>query len=182
MEVLPAPLEWILLGLLLAGLATVYLTWTAGRVDRMHNRVAAARAVLDAQLLRRSGAALELATSGLLDPASSLVLADAAHQARAVSPEGREQAESDLTDALRLALPEPEHVVRLRAEPGAAALLDELAAACRRVEHARRFHNDAVRTTRRLRRKLVVRRLGLAGRAEWPESVELDDARPPGLG
>jgi hypothetical protein len=174
-------LEWLLVAVLVAVLATVYLTWTASRVDRMHSRVAAARAVLDAQLLRRSGAALELATSGLLDPASSLVVADAAHHARAVDEDGREQAESDLTETLGLALGDPEHALRLRDRPGAGPLLDELAAACRRVEHARRFHNDAVRTTRRLRRKVVVRRLGLAGRAGWPETVEMDDSPPPGL-
>jgi hypothetical protein len=55
----------------------VYVSWRAGRIDRLHTRVEMARAALDATLLRRSSVALELATSGLLDPATSLLLAAA---------------------------------------------------------------------------------------------------------
>ena len=62
----------------IAVLFGVYLSWTAGRIDRLHARVEAARAVLDAQLLRRSGAALDVATGGLFDPASAVLGADAA--------------------------------------------------------------------------------------------------------
>ena len=63
-------------------LAGVYVSWRAGRIDRLHARVDMARAALDATLLRRASVALELATSGLLDPATSLLLATAAHGAR----------------------------------------------------------------------------------------------------
>ncbi|NED81786.1 hypothetical protein G3I76_17035, partial [Streptomyces sp. SID11233] len=59
-------------------LIAVYLSWTAGRLDRLHARIDATRAGLDAQLLRRVSVAQELATSGLLDPAASLVLYEAA--------------------------------------------------------------------------------------------------------
>jgi hypothetical protein len=55
----------------------VYVSWRAGRIDRLHARVDMARAALDATLLRRSSVALALATSGLLDPATSLLLANA---------------------------------------------------------------------------------------------------------
>jgi hypothetical protein len=61
----------------------VYVSWRAGRIDRLHARVETARAALDATLLRRSSVALELATSGLLDPATSLLLAAAVHGTRA---------------------------------------------------------------------------------------------------
>ena len=44
-----------------------------------------------------------------------------------------------------------------------------------RVEMARRFHNDAVRDTRALRERPVVRVLHLAGRAPMPDYVELVD-------
>ena len=57
----------------------VYVSWRAGRIDRLHARVDMARAALDATLLRRSSVALELATSGLLDPATSLLLASAVY-------------------------------------------------------------------------------------------------------
>jgi hypothetical protein len=60
----------------------VYVSWRAGRIDRLHARVETARAALDVTLLRRSSVALELATSGLLDPATSLLLAAAVHGTR----------------------------------------------------------------------------------------------------
>jgi hypothetical protein len=63
--------------------AGVYLSWRAGRIDRLHARVDMARVALDVTLLRRSSVALELATSGLLDPATSLLLAGAVHGTRA---------------------------------------------------------------------------------------------------
>ena len=52
----------------------------AVRVDRLHRQVLGARATLEAQLVHRAQAALELATSGLLDPASGLLLAQAARE------------------------------------------------------------------------------------------------------
>ena len=173
-------MKWIMIAAI-AVLFGVYLSWTAGRIDRLHARVDAARAVLDAQLLRRSGAALDVATGGLLDPASAVLVADAATRARTLEGEDREQAESDLTAALSAALENAEFVAHLRMEQGAEAALDELAAACRRVGHARRFHNDTVRSTRRLRGKVLVRWLRLAGHAPWPETVEFDDSVPPAL-
>ncbi|HYK30083.1 MAG TPA: hypothetical protein VEV61_19145, partial [Streptosporangiaceae bacterium] len=53
----------------------VYVSWRAGRLDRLHARVEGARFALDAALVRRSSIALELAASGLLDPATSVLLA-----------------------------------------------------------------------------------------------------------
>src|SRR5580658_7928206 len=58
----------------------VYVSWRAGRLDRLHARLEAARAALDVALVRRSSVALEFASSGLLDPATSLLLASVAHQ------------------------------------------------------------------------------------------------------
>src|SRR5580704_5516329 len=60
----------------------VYVSWRAGRLDRLHARLEARRAALEVALVRRSSVALELASSGLLDPATSLLLASAAHDAR----------------------------------------------------------------------------------------------------
>ncbi|ACV09029.1 hypothetical protein [Jonesia denitrificans] len=55
-------------------------TWLAinhaQRLDRLHRKVVASRLALDAQLLRRSAAAGNLAASHTLDPVSSLLLAD----------------------------------------------------------------------------------------------------------
>lgn len=164
----------------LVALAT-WLSWTANRLDRLHHRLEVARASLETQLLRRSGAALELATSGALDPARSLVLVDAAHHARNVHDGDLESAESDLSQALRAVLADTDEVLTLRASPELGPLLEELTAACRRVELARRFHNDLVGSTRALRSRRRVRWLGLAGRATEPATVDLDDAPPAAL-
>ena len=169
---------WLLLAVVVGGLLVAWLTWTANRLDRMHHRIDVARASLDTQLLRRSCAALELATSGALDPARSLLLVDAAHEARAAAGEDFEGAESDLSEALRAVLADQHEIDSLRADPGVGPLLDELAGACRKVELARRFHNDVVTSARTLRSRRRVRWLRLAGRAAALHTVDLDDAPP----
>ena len=173
---------WVVFALLAVLAFAVYLSWTAGRIDRLHARVDAARAALDAQLVRRASVTLELATSGLLDPATSVLLAGAAHEARDAEPAERELAESDLTRALRAAFAEPELRDALLDDPGGAHLLGELEAATRRAAMARRFHNDAVRATQAVRRQRLVRGLRLAGRAPMPPTFEMDDITPDGLG
>jgi hypothetical protein len=155
-----------------------YLSWTAARLDRLHHRVETARFALDAQLVRRSAVALELATSGLVDPAASLLIADAAHVAREADADKREPAESDLSAALRAALDQPGQVEELRLDCAGEALLAALDAAAARVVMGRRFHNDVVRATRAVRRKRHVRYLRLAGKASEPASFECDDAPP----
>ena len=74
----------------------VYVSWRAGRLDRMHTRLQAARAALDVTLVRRSSVALELASSGFLDPATSLLLASAAHEARGQVRSGSGQPPAEL--------------------------------------------------------------------------------------
>jgi hypothetical protein len=97
----------IVLAILALVLWSFYISWRASRLDRLHNRVEATRTALDLALVRRASAASDLATSGLLDPATSLLLADAVRRARQASPAERDLAESDLTRALRATLVEP---------------------------------------------------------------------------
>ena len=52
----------VLLVLVAVAIIGVYVSWRAGRLDRLHARVEAARAALDAALVRRSAVALELAS------------------------------------------------------------------------------------------------------------------------
>ncbi|WP_354643508.1 hypothetical protein [Kitasatospora camelliae] len=162
-------------------LFAVYLSWTAGRLDRLHARIDAARASLDAQLVRRASVALELATSNLLDPAASLLLYEASHAARQSEDEHREVAESELSLALRAVFAEPEQVAALLEAPGGAEAVKDLTAAVRRVPMARRFHNDAVRAARAVREHRLVRYLRLAGRAPFPLAFEMDDEPPVAL-
>jgi hypothetical protein len=189
----------LLVGLLVAAalLLGLWLTWTANRLDRMHHRIDVARERLDAELLHRSGVAVELAASDALDPASRLVLLDAAHHARSAHTDDvdqqdhqdagagghaeQEQAESALTQALRAVIGEVDDLPALRRHPGTGPLLEELAHACTRVELSRRFHNDAVVAARALRSRRRVRWLRLAGRAADLRAVDLDDVPPRGL-
>jgi hypothetical protein len=168
-----------------------YLSYSAARLDRLHHRVETLRAALDAQLARRAAAAVEAAP--LLDPATGLLVADAATEALAAGearPETEwleagghaEEIENDLTRALHVAFGDPAEVAVLReAVPLAAQSLDLLTQACVRVQLARRFHNDAVAAAVRVRRKPVVRWTRLAGHAVMPAMVEIDDSVPTGL-
>ena len=177
---------WVVLAIIVAAvviLSAFYLSMTAGRLDHLHRRIDMSSLALDAQLLRRSSVALELAASGVLDPATSLVMAEAAHEARTATdgPDvDRALAESDLTAALVAAL-DPDDVAEVMDSPTGPSMLEELDAACRRVELSRRFLNDAVRACRQLRRQRMVRLFRLAGHAPWPETWEMDDMVPPGL-
>ncbi|MET7932857.1 hypothetical protein [Streptomyces sp. NPDC005322] len=171
-------LIWIAVALVLVA---VYLSWTAGRLDRLHSRLDAARAALDAQLLRRASVAQELATAGVLDPAASIVLYEAAHAARQAEEEHREVAESELSQALRAVFEESAQADAVREAPGGEEALGELTEAVRRVPMARRFHNDAVRAARALRRHRAVRWFRLAGHAPFPLAFEMDDELPAAL-
>ena len=95
---------------------------------------------------------------------------------------GREVAESDLTQALQIALTAPV-VDQLRDDPGLAGgpALARVRAAALRVQLARRFHNDATREVRRVRAKRSVKFFRLAGYAILPEPVSFDDELPSAL-
>jgi hypothetical protein len=173
------PVVWIVAAIALAMFAAWYLSFSAARLDRLHARVEGARSALDAQLVRRASVSLQLATSGMLDPATGLLLAGAAHEAREADGPEREMAESNLTKALLAAFADRSVVPSLAADPFGRELTQELASACLRVQLARRFLNDAVRGARVVRRKWVVRSLRLAGHAPWPPTFEIDDT-PPG--
>jgi hypothetical protein len=185
---------WVVVGLLVLGLLLAwYLSFSASRLDRLHHRVEGARATLDAQLVRRAEAAIELATSGLLDPASGLLVAGAAAEALEAGEDpddddaaGRERAESDLSHVVRVALAElaaaEGHAELSPAHPGRPGLggevLDRLATASHRAQLARRFHNQAVMDAQRVRRKRIVRWAHLAGHAALPQTFEIDDELP----
>jgi hypothetical protein len=173
-------LSWVFASLFVLVIAGWYLSYTAARLDRLHVRLSGTLAALDARLVRRAEAVVELANSGLLDGATSLILANAAAQSlEAPSEHGdaREQAENDLTEALDIALT-PEAVGNLRASALGSDVLSRLASACNRVQLARRFHNDAVTDVRRVRRKWAIRLFHLAGYTTMPHTVEFNDETP----
>ncbi len=57
----------------------------------------------------------------------------------------------------------------------------ELAQTCRKVEMARRFHNNQIVSARSLRSRRRVRWFGLTGHAPELATVDLDDVPPASL-
>lgn len=179
---------WIIAAVVIVLLLVIvlYLSMSAGRLDRLHQRIDTAELSLQTHLLRRSAAALELAASGVLDPATSVLLAERAHDARIASEGTADEvewsaAESELTAALNAAFDDVDEVDAVAETELGDALLWELTASCQRVALSRRFHNDAVRACRQLRAQNVVRIFRLAGHTELPQTWEMDDVIPSGL-
>ncbi len=186
---------WVAVVIAIVALVAWYLSYTAARLDRLHARVEGSLASLDAQIVRRAEMSLELANSSLLDPASSLLLAEAAaasleaSESAAVHSEVQEQGlahprsqvESELTHALRATLT-PDTVETITAgREESRADLERLREAGQRVQLARRFHNDAVNDVRRVRSQPMVRLFRLAGRTSLPDLAQFDDDLPEGL-
>ncbi|MFW0790438.1 NUDIX hydrolase [Gordonia sp. CPCC 205333] len=158
--------------LIVAGVVVVLaLGWayrTAHRLDRLNVRVDLARQSLLSSLDRRAvvartiGAALRDG-SDADRAAMGRDLVIAADRAEAADEDARETAENHLSSILG------------RIEVGArpVALATELADAETRVMMARRFYNDAVRDTRSLAQRRLVRWLRLAGRAPIPRYFEI---------
>jgi hypothetical protein len=171
---------WTLIVLVVLALVlwSFYVSWRASRLDRLHNRVEAARTALDLALVRRGSAAADLASSGLLDPATSLLLADAVRRARQAEQAERDLAESDLTRSLRATLGEPGFRKELADDEGAAELVAEVEAAARQVFIARKFYNDVAGRTIDARRRPLARILRLAGSAGQPGFFDMDDDVP----
>ncbi|MCD2188329.1 NUDIX hydrolase [Actinomycetospora soli] len=139
----------------------------ARRLDRLHVRVDAARLGLVAALDRRAAVVRAVAATAppsALSPTDRRALRAAARAAEAAGDgAGREAAENDLVGRrgpLETATLPPD-------------LSAELADADARVVVARRIHNDAVRDTRALRGRRMVRALRLAGTAPYPEYFEI---------
>ncbi len=147
-----------------------YLSYSATRLDRLHHRVETSWANLDGLLQRRAAVALEIAKSDIADPASSLLLTAAAHQARDAQMKTRSQAESGLSGALGLLLND-DHLVEGVIERD---LLRELSELTDKIRIAIAMHVDAVTRTQMVRAKPVFKIFRLAGRAPLPVTYEFE--------
>lgn len=164
---------WLIAAVLVAVLLTAWITFTITRLDRLHARVDAAQAALDAQLVRRAAALLHVAESAVevLHDNERTRLESVAQQALNACLDDRETVENAVGRALvELAdrhadLPPP--------------AVEELRETGTRVLIARRFYNDAVRDTRSLRARRLPRLLRLAGRRDMPQFFDIDDTIPP---
>ena len=167
------PVGWLVVAVVVAVVLSMWITFTLTRLDRLHARVDAARAALDAQLVRRAAALQRVAEA----PDSGL----AAERRTALdSLAGTALAGEHLAERQTIENAVGRAVVEL-AKPGigvAAASVAELREAAARVQVARRFYNDAVRDTRSLRARRLPRVLRLAGRVDLPQFFDIDDTVP----
>jgi hypothetical protein len=171
------PVGWLVIAVALAVVLTTWITFTLTRLDRLHARVDAARAALDAQLVRRAAAlrhVAEAARDDELDAAERLRYQTIAALARAAltpgCPDRREAAENAVGRAVA-------ELASGTTRVGAAAA-SELREAAARVQVARRFYNDAVRDTRALRARRMPRLFRLAGHVPLPGFFDIDDTLP----
>lgn len=156
--------------LLLIAIAAWYLSYSATRLDRLHHRVETSWANLDGLLQRRAAIAIEIARSEISDPASSLLLTFAAHQARDASVRDRSQAETGLSGALGI-LVESSTEVSGEMEQD---LLRELSELTEKIRMAVSMHVDAVTRTQLVRSKWINRVFRLAGTAPEPVTYEFE--------
>ena len=163
---------WLIAAVLVAVLLTSWITFTLTRLDRLHARVDAAQAALDAQLVRRAAALLHVAESsdGTLQDDERARLEQVSEDALNASLDDRETAENAVGRAM----------VELAGQHAglSQAAVDELHEAGTRVLIARRFYNDAVRDTRTLRGRRMPRLLHLAGHRDMPQFFDIDDTLP----
>ncbi|MEU6202832.1 hypothetical protein D7147_23925 [Micromonospora musae] len=150
---------WAVGAIVLVGLVSTYLVWTAGRVERLHARAQSAARALDAHLLRRAAAAAVLA-----ERRYGVELYAAARIALDAHPDEREAAENDLTRQLRAVQLDP-------VDPDCEAVV----AASRRLALARQVHTDLVRDARAVRGRTLVRLLRMGRGREWPRYFDIDD-------
>jgi hypothetical protein len=163
------PVGWLVVAVVVAILLTFWVTFTLTRIDRLHARVDAAYAALDAQLVRRAAALQHLleARAGPLADSDLLRYERAASAALSADVRARERAENEVGRVVGELVERP--VAPHRAEA------TELHEACVRVAIARRFYNDAVRDTRALRARRMPRILHLAGHRGMPRFFDIDD-------
>ncbi|NBQ00843.1 MAG: hypothetical protein EBU45_02300 [Actinobacteria bacterium] len=146
-----------------------YLTFSATRLDRLHQRVETSWANLDAILQRRASLALELTHFPETDPAANLLLTSAAHHARAADISVRSEAESALTTALIL-LRQEGWLVEKYPE-----IFEELDQLTERLRVGIALHLEAVSAARARRTKPIYQVFRLAGKAPLPVKYAFED-------
>jgi hypothetical protein len=145
-----------------------YLSFLANRLDKLHHRVETSWEHLDALLQRRAAIALEISHSDEIDPATGMLLTAAAYQAREANIIERSEAESSLSETLRLLSNEARNEINQ-------SLMDELRRVTEKISLAITIHLEAVNSARSLRSKLIFRIFRLAGHAPLPVRYSFED-------
>lgn len=148
-----------------------YLTFSASRLDRLHHRVETSWATLDSLLQKRAAIAMEIVRESNLDPATSYLISTSAHAAREALISDRSEAESVLSESLKM-VKEIAYDERLELP---SELLIELSDITNKIKLAINLHLEAVNAARNVRRKIIIRIFRLAGKAPLPVRYAFED-------
>ena len=159
----------LLLALLFILIFAWYLNFNATRLDRLHHRVETSWGNLDALLQRRASLAQEIAHLPDVDTATNIILTSAAHQARLADISTRSDAESGLSEALKLLRDESDFPLKY------SEIFEELDQLSERIRVAVAIHRESVAATRSRRSKPLIRIFRLAGRAPLPVTYAFED-------
>jgi hypothetical protein len=122
-------------------------------------------------LQRRAAIALEISHSDALDPATSLLLTASAYQAREANIVERSEAESSLSESLKLLRTEESQ------NPSGLEknLLEELSRITEKISVGITIHTEAVASAHSLRSRWLFRFFRLAGHAPLPMRYSFED-------
>ncbi|MEO6957064.1 MAG: hypothetical protein ABI137_10030 [Antricoccus sp.] len=157
---------WVSIGLVLIVLFTMWITWTAARIDRLNARCDAGWVSLDAQLVRRAaalGAVVDERAADAVVPNAKGVRSTI-ETALTVNRDARAAVENVISATIAELYGGAESELP-------AGLVD----ACLRVRVARTFYNDAVRANRTLREQQLPRLLKLGSKTHRPAYFDIED-------
>ena len=163
----------------------LYFIWKlssiAGRLDRTHIRRDAALNSFRQYLAIRATATAKLVTSGVLDLVTAEKLRN---ELENVINESEKTfldyllAESRFTGLLCDEFDDAKKLEQILNNTKSADLIFELVRSIKRLQLARRFHNDAVGASQLLHKRFVVRLFRLAGNTPEPKAIDMDDRVP----
>ncbi len=169
-------------------IALAYFGWKfsslAGRLDRTHIRRDNLLNSLRQYLAIRATCVARLVASGKLDESKTEKLKIALEDLLIASEKSFRDylsAESELSGLLFDVFEEESDIKDLMTSTNSATLIFDLARASKRIQLARRFHNDAVGASQLLHARTAVRLFRLAGHTKVPTTVDIDDRVPNAL-
>ncbi len=168
--------------------ALIYLGWKlaslAARLDRTHIRRDNALNSLRQHLALRATAVARIVAAQKLEPDVANQFKIALEEILTASENSFRDylsAESALTELLANTFSEEGSIAIFMDSTQSAAMIFDLTRASKRVQLARRFHNDAVGASLLLHARTAVRLFRLAGHTKAPTTVDLDDRVPNAL-
>lgn len=159
-------LGWLIFAVSVVVISLILIRY-ARRVDRLHRRVVQAKATLDHALSQRRSLVRSLVEHPDFDSAARQRLASLLDVAEQHPSEANESA---LSRALR-----EERSAVMEVETVGYGEGNDVSEVSRQLAMARRFHNQEVEQVRRIRARMIVRVFHLAGRAQLPDTYDMDD-------